>query len=177
MMTLAEYVNCKHYLFLYSFLNLGYAEYNYKIAGYNVSNHVVTAEFEQAPSNLKYVQIQKARRVRVAFASLQEYALKENRNGLRVDIEENRALFTDSISALDSLGSSYERYNKLMEKLLSEEQIQEGELRHFVSRVPDFSTDAKVIYARSRVHMIMDNTALCLGEMWDDSRYSRDITE
>jgi len=180
MMTLAEYTNAGHYLFLYTFLNLRYADFNYEIKEFNIDNHIVTADFEWKPSELKYVQIQKARRVRVAFSSLNEYALKENRNGLRVDIDENNLLFSKSVKALESAGTEYEKYNTMLRELLESENSTEAEFRYFVSTVPmmpDISFNNKVDLARSCVIKIMDNIAHYFAEMWNDPRYSRDITE
>jgi len=180
MMTLAEYAKAKHYLFLYTFLNLRYANFNYEIQEFNIDNHIVTADFERKPSELKYVQIQKARRVRIAFSSLNEYALKENRNGLRVSFDDNDSLFSRSIVALESAGIEYEKYNKMLGALLENEATTEVELRNFVSEVPmtpDISFIDNIDFARSCVMQIMDNIAHILAEMWDDSRYSRDMAD
>jgi len=177
MMTLATYNGAKHLLFLYTFLNLHYADYNYEIAYFNVSNHIVTAEFRATPSQLLYVAEQKARRVRVAFGSLMEYSEKENRNGFRIDLEENHILFDESIAALESAGVEYHEYNERLIKLLGNEALSETDLRKFVSEVPNIVMNKNVAFARQHVLMIMSNIAQHLAGKWDDPRYSRDLAE
>lgn len=177
MMTLAGYIEAGHYLFPYTFLNLGYADYNYEIKGFRVDNHIVTADIRRAPSTLEYVREQKARRVRVAFSSLIEYSAKESRNGFNINLPENAAMFNESIAVLDTAGDEYREYNERLMGILGEEEVSEEELRSFVAGLPDISENECVVYARSRVKRIMDNIARHLAGKWDDLRYSRDLSE
>lgn len=177
MMILAGYRNARHYLFLYTFLDLQYADYNYEITGFGVKNHIVAAEFKMTPSQLLYVKEQKARRVRVAFGSLAEYSLKENRNGFNIDLEENRALFDKSIATLDSAGDEYHQYNNRLISLLDNGELSEENLRGFVYDVPQIVKNENIVFARQCVMRIMNNIARHLAGKWDDLRYSRDLSE
>lgn len=64
-------------------LNLDYADYDYDIIPETakINHQIVTVNFMKKASTLRYVSIQKARKIRVAFSSLSEYAKKVNRNG------------------------------------------------------------------------------------------------
>lgn len=177
MMMLAEYMKAGQFLFLYTFLNLGYADFNYEIEKVEVANHIVTAAFKRTPSDLKYVLEQKARRVRVAFSSLVEYSAKENRNALLVDLEENRKLFDASLGALQAAGDEYQKFNGTLRRLLSREKVSEEELRALISTIPDFSQSENVLFARKCIQDMIDNIARHLASKWDDPRYSRDVTE
>lgn len=177
MMTLAEYINTGHYLFLYTFLNLRYADYNYKIMDFRVDNNIVTADIQRTPSTLVYVREQKARRIRVAFSSLIEYSAKENRNGFNINLPENAELFDASITALDAAGDEYREYNERLMGLLSDENVSEEELRAFVVEVPNINGNEFIVYARGCVQSMMNNIARHLAGKWDDLRYSRDLVE
>jgi Alw26I/Eco31I/Esp3I family type II restriction endonuclease len=177
MMTLSAYAGARHFLFLYTFLNLWYADYNYEIIGFNVDNHIVTAKFKRTPSQLLYVKEQKARRVRVAFSSLVDYSEKENRNGFRVDLKENHMLFGESMAALQAAGAEYHEHNERLIGLLSDEELSEADLREFVSEVPNIVKNKNVAFARQCVLQIMNNIARHLAEKWDDLRYSREPAE
>lgn len=83
MMLLADFIDRNEFLFLFTLLNLEYADYDYDIipGTTKISHQIVTVDFSQKASTLRYVNIQKTRKIRVAFSSLSEYAKKENRNG------------------------------------------------------------------------------------------------
>ena len=178
MMTLAEFLNAGHYLFLYTFLNLDYANYSYEIKGYNIKNHIVTATFDKTRSELKYVLERKARRVRVAFSALAEYSVKENRNGFRVILDENSKLLDKSIYYLHALnyeGTEYKKYNDTLFSLLNDSETSEEDLRKLLSKIPNFSNDKHIVASKNMLLQIMNNIAVHLFEKWDDLRYLRDI--
>lgn len=93
MILLGRLLEDEEYLLLITLLNLRYAEYNYDVDKIDVNGHIVNARFRRTRSALKYVLIQKARKVRVAFSSLEEYLEKENRNGLEVDFSVYERLY------------------------------------------------------------------------------------
>ncbi len=177
MMVLADYMRAKQFLFLYTFLNLGYADFNYELEKPEVANHIVKATFKRTPSDLKYVLEQKARVVRVAFSSLIEYSTKENRNALLINIEENTELFKESIYELRAADNEYQTYNNLLSCLLSRENVPEEELRALISTIPNLCLNEKILFARKCIHKIMDNIAQHLYNMWENPRYSRDVVE
>ena len=174
MMMLAEYMKAGHYLFLYMFLNLEHADFSYKIKDFKVENHIVTATFEQIRSDLKYVLIQKARRVRVAFSSLADYSAKENRNGLRIDLKENKVLFAKSLAALKDTDAEYKRLDY---ELSVAWNSSEEKLSRLIASIFNFRDNKQVAIARDCFLQIMNNIAVHLAEKWDDPRYSRDLVE
>jgi hypothetical protein len=176
-MTLAKYIEAGHFLFLYTFLNLGHADYNYRIEDFHVVNHVVTANISSTPSTHKYVLEQKARRVRVAYNSLIEYSAKENRNGLNITLAENAGIVYDTIDVLNTAGDEYTEWNERLMRILREEVVLEQVLRSFVADIPDISKNECVKYARNQVQCIMENIAHYLADNWDNLRYSRDLSE
>ena len=176
MMMLAKYIEAGHYLFLYSFLNLEYANYNYKINGFQVDNHIVTADISRTRSNLEYVREQKARRVRVAYSSLIEYSAKKNRNGLNINLPENMEIFNKSIAVLDAAEDDYREYNEKLMGILGEEDVSDSDLRTFVTGLPD-RNNKSVEYAKRAVKQMMDNLARFLAGNWDNLRYLREISE
>jgi len=156
------------------FLNLEHADFSYKIKDFKVENHIVTATFEQIRSDLKYVLIQKARRVRVAFSSLADYSAKENRNGLRIDLKENKVLFAKSLAALKDTDAEYKRLDY---ELSVAWNSSEEKLSRLIASIFNFRDNKQVAIARDCFLQIMNNIAVHLAEKWDDPRYSRDLVE
>lgn len=106
MMLLAEFMSRKEYLFLFSLLNLQYADYDYEIIpdSIRIVNQIVTVAFSRKASTLRYVNIQKTRKIRVAYSSLAEYAKKENRNGFSFTNSQIIALKEDAFNILRLFG-------------------------------------------------------------------------
>ena len=79
MMLLADFIDRNEFLFLFTLLNLEYADYDYDIipGTTKISHQIVTVDFSQKASTLRYVNIQKTRKIRVAFSSLSEYSLRK----------------------------------------------------------------------------------------------------
>ena len=177
MMILSEFLNAGHYLLLYTFLNLGYADFTYEIKDYGIKNHIVTAMFGKTPSELKYVLEQKARRVRVAFSALSEYCNKENRNALRINLDVNSELLANCFAELNRAGTKYAQYNRELSILLGNSNVSNGELRELVSKIPDPSNNKYIVASRNNILQMMNNIAEYLSEKWDDLRYSRDLSD
>lgn len=177
MYLLASLLEDKQYIFLYSLLNLQYADYNYKITGWQIKNHIVIAEYTQSPSTLIYVEEQKARRVRVAFESLKEYAVKDKRNGLEVPLKSNQVLYQQCLLELGKLDGNHVELNRKLMQELERPQILEENIRTLISEIPDLSDDVQIYKAFQCIRAIMKNIANYLSEMWDHPRYERDLNE
>lgn len=177
MLLLYEFFKAKHVLFLYTFLNLECANFSYEVSEYEVHDHIVSAKFKLRPSELKYVLIQKARRVRVAFKSLIEYGSKDNRNVYIVDIDDNNMLKTKTINLLDSLGGEYEKYNLALGEVLFSKNISEDSLKNIISEIPLLDNLKVIKIAHNNVHAIIDNVSVTLSALWNDLRYSRETSE
>ena len=177
MLLLYQFLKENHALFLYTFLNLEYANFSYGLNEYKVQNHIVTAEFKPRPSELKYVLIQKARRVRVAFDSLADYGSKENRNALIINTDDNIILKMKTKNLLDTIGEEYEKYNHALMRILSSENASEDALKNIISTIPSMNDLKTIKQAHNNLCIMMDNISIALSERWDDLRYTRDTSE
>lgn len=181
MMLLADFVKHDEFLFLLTLLNLNYADYDYEIdpATLNVNNQIVTVQFISKPSTLRYVNIQKIRKIRVAFSSLIDYANKENRNGFMYTNDKIEHLKQQAFSTLSSVNTFLSNKNKDLKSAISNEATTDTDLEIFLQNidytelldVPQFK-DVKNLLV-----IIMSIVADALSSKWDDSRYSRDIDE
>ena len=177
MMLLHFFMEHKEYAFLLSLLNLPYADYQYEIipGSISIKNQIVTAVFEKSQSTLKYVNIQKARKVRVAFSSLEEYAGKENRNGYTFTNQEIEALKSRSLETLSRLRPSLASLNNDLEAALSDLDSESAIERTIgridcgqLARIPEYSE------VKRNLVRIMEIVADALSSMWDSPRYSRE---
>ncbi|MCY7190891.1 Alw26I/Eco31I/Esp3I family type II restriction endonuclease [Streptococcus gallolyticus] len=181
MMLLADFVKHDEFLFLLTLLNLNYADYDYEIDSttLTVNNQIVTVEFISKPSTLRYVNIQKIRKIRVAFSSLIDYANKENRNGFMYTNDEIEHLKQQAFSTLSSVNTFLSNKNKELKNAISNESTTDADLESFLQNidyaellgVPQFKE------AKNLLVKIMSIVADALSSKWDDPRYSRDIDE
>ncbi|MCD7724955.1 MAG: Alw26I/Eco31I/Esp3I family type II restriction endonuclease [Clostridiales bacterium] len=181
MMLLADFIGKNEYLFLFTLLNLEYADYDYEIipGSTKISNQIVTVAFSQKASTLRYVNIQKKRKIRVAFSSLSEYAKKENRNGYTYTNSEIEALKEHAFSILSNVNDSLKEQNKALINALSDENHVDSELESFLSRV-DYNMlkhTNEFVHAKELMKQIMELVAQELASNWDDPRYSRETAE
>lgn len=181
MMLLADFVKHDEFLFLLTLLNLNYADYDYEIdpTTLNVNNQIVTVEFISKPSTLRYVNIQKIRKIRVAFSSLIDYANKENRNGFMYTNDEIEHLKQQAFSTLSSVNTFLSNKNKDLKSAISNETTTDTDLESFLQNI-DYAELLDVPQFKEVKNLlvkIMSIVADALSSKWDDSRYSRDIDE
>ena len=176
MMLLGKLLEDEEYLLLYSLLNLEYAEYTYEVDSINVTGHIVTADFTQTPSALRYVLIQKMRKVRVAFSSLKEYLEKENRNGYAVDFSVYERLYNHLRDTMAPANREYAAYRKALKHALLSGAT-EADLINVISTMPDFNGDLSVICTKAMLQQVMKKVAYVFAALWDDERYCRELTE
>lgn len=182
MMLLYSFLEKGEYLFLLSLLNLEYADYSYEIISNSavVKNHIVTVKFEQNPSSLKYVKVQKTRKVRIAFSALSDYAQKENRNGYMYTNDEIESIKQTSFDLLSAVGEKEHELNLKLQSILSTNgdttdnditsYLDELDYSEIVSN-PTFST------VKANLQKIMSIVSAELESKWDDARYSREIDD
>lgn len=181
MTLLAEFLERHEYLFLFSLLNLEYADYEYGIisGSEQIRDQILTVRFSRKKSMLRYVEIQKARKVRVAFSSLAEYAEKKNRNGYQWENPETRGLQAYAFALLSGAGADLREKN---EELISALNCRRGsgwKLEEFISTIDYRSLQNNEIYARvkSLLSSIMEITAAEIASRWDDPRYFRELAD
>ena len=181
MMLLAEFIRKNEYLFLLTLLNLGYADYEYDIIPESVAikNQIVTVEFARKSSSLRYVSIQKTRKIRVAFSSLDEYSRKENRNGYVFSNAEIESLKMQAFSMLAKVNNALKVKNQKLVSILSNDDNADTEIERFISSVnyTELVNTEEFIKAKEFLVRIMQIVADELSSNWDDPRYSREVVD
>lgn|GEM_PF-192795 len=181
MMLLADFLKKNEYLFLLTLLNLEYADYEYEIIpnSVKINNQIVTVDFSRKASSLRYVSIQKTRKIRVAFAALDEYSRKGNRNGYTFTNREINALKAKAFSVLSGASSDLKAKNRELISILSNEENADAEIEKFIASF-DYKelVNSKEFVAVKKILIdIMTAVANELSSNWDDPRYSREIAD
>ncbi len=181
MMLLSEFIEQREYLFLLTLLHLEYADYEYEIVpgSVKVNQSIVSVQFSRKASTLRYVNIQKARKIRIAFTSLADYAKKENRNGYMVTTPEITKLKQMVHDSLLSVSPQFTLYNQQLISALEEDEGGSAKLETFITAIKYDSIMADPIFAEARgiLCQIMEIVASKLAANWDDPRYSREIAD
>ena len=181
MMLLANFIDRGEYLFLFTLLNLEYADYEYDIVpgSTKINNQIVTVDFCRKASTLRYVNIQKTRKIRVAFSSLSEYAKKENRNGYTYTNSQIETLKRRAFGVLSGISNNLKNQNKALIAALSDETRVDAELEAFLSSVdyPALKSTQEFIEVKNILTQIMELVAAELSSNWDDPRYSRETVD
>ncbi len=179
MMLLAELMSKKEYLFLFSLLNLEYADYDYEIIDGSTKNlnQIVTVKFTKKTSALRYVNIQKVRKIRVAYSSLYEYAKKENRNGFSYTNSQIEMLKEEVLSILSKIDDNLKKWNQqLIDALSADNEHLDSEIVKFLTSI-DYNIlkqNSSFIMVKEILIQIMDKVASELAANWNSPRYSRE---
>ena len=181
MMLLADFIDRNEFLFLFTLLNLEYADYDYDIipGTTKISHQIVTVDFSRKASTLRYVNIQKTRKIRVAFSSLSEYAKKENRNGYTYTNAKIEALKKQAFILLSNISSNMKTLNASLIAALSDEERVDAEIEAFLSAV-DYTAlkrTQEFVDVKELLKQIMELVAQELSSNWDDPRYSRETAD
>lgn len=181
MMLLADLMTDGHYLLLLTLLNLPFADYEYDILPESVTiNHqIVTARFSQKNSTLKYVDIQKRRKIRIAFTSLCEYAKKENRNSFQFTNQEIERKKTEIATLLRDTAPEYQLLNNQLAHAINSPEVYDAEINRFLSRLDYVALNSLPLFQKVRKLLaeIMELVAEELYTKWNDARYSRELEE
>ena len=179
MMLLERLMLDGHLVFLTTFLNLLYANYEYEISDWWMDDKsTVYVNFSVRPSTLEYSRIKKARRIRIAFQALSTYAQKENRNGLLVEFAGANALYTEIERAASAFESPhyYQDLNESLAEELTEDFSDAEKLKNIADGLPcsdAFEGDRQYQAAKHAIDAYMDGVGKRLASMWDDPRYTR----
>jgi len=181
MMLLADFIDRGEFLFLLSLLNLEYADYEYEIipGSTQIQNQIVTVDFSRKASTLRYVSIQKTRKIRVAFSSLTEYARKENRNGYMYTNPEIVELKEKAFSLLSGVSQKMKLDNQTLIAALANEENSDADVEKFIGSIDYCAIKQTKEYMETKRLLIgiMDIVATELASNWDDPRYSREISD
>lgn len=136
-------------------------------------------DFSRKASSLRYVNIQKTRKIRVAFSSLSEYAKKENRNGYTYTNAEIESLKKQAFSILSNLNSSMKKLNSALIAALSDEDHMDAKIGTFLSTINYITlrNTQEFIDVKELLKKIMELVAQELSSNWDNPRYSRETTD
>lgn len=180
MLLLHFFMENNEYLFLLSLLNLQYADFEYSIIPESIKIHkqIVTVDFSQKTSTLKYVNIQKTRKIRVAFSALDEYSKKENRNGYVYTNTQIEDLKSEALKLLKSTDSFHAELNQQLISALSED-APENAIDSFLSKIDYNSISSYPVFTQVKnlLKQVMTLVAAELASKWDDPRYAREIDD
>lgn len=179
MMLLGRLATGGHLVFLTTFLNLIYANYEYDIVSWwQDDKSTVYVNFNARPSALEYSRIKKARRIRVAFQALNTYVQKENRNGLLIEYSGTEDLYSNIERAASAFESPrhYQYLNEALAEELSEDFSDAETLKSIADDLPCsdvFEGDDCYQAAKHAIDAFMDEVGKRLASMWYDPRYTR----
>ena len=179
MMLLSRLMQDGHLVFLTTFLNLIYADYEYDVSDWWVDDRsTIYVSFSVKPSTLEYSRIKKARRLRVAFQALTTYAQKENRSGLMVEFPGAGRLYDEISNAASAFEASYnyKTLNEMLAEALADDFADAETLKNIADGLPCsdvFEGDEAYVAVKAAVDAYMDNVGERLASMWNDPRYTR----
>jgi Alw26I/Eco31I/Esp3I family type II restriction endonuclease len=164
-----------HALFLCSLLSLDCADYEYDFENLRIQEFITCYDRITAkPRITKYAVEQKARRIRVGFASLRSYGDKENRHGLNLGKPATEALLSEVDRHLTPLGGDADEVNsRLVEVIQSEGELDEQALRELCTVIENFTSLEQFNRTRSILTDYFTQSADLLSNQWDDERYVR----
>ena len=180
MMLLSDFIDKEEFLFLLTLLHLEYADYDYKIIpkSTKIHNQIVTVKFSRRASTLRYVSIQKTRKIRVAFSSLAEYARKSNRNGFMYSNEKIRDMKSRAFSLLLKAPEPLKTCNRALIAALADNGS-DADIEQFIASIDYHEVKRAPVYVEVRRILIdiMELVATELASNWNDPRYSREIAD
>lgn len=165
----------QHLTFLCSLLHLDAADHNITFEGVREKNHLTDFDKEKkTPRTTEYAAEQKARRIRVAFASLKEYWTKENRNVPPFDWSAASQLIDDALTKLDRDRTLRLLNNKLSEAL-EKHTYSDAELREVATSLSQFlgTPNAAIATAKGDLVKAMHLVAKSLMDAWESDRFKR----
>lgn len=179
MLLLYEFMQHNEFLFLLSLMNLDYADFEYDIVpdSVKIQNQIVTVDFTKKSSTLRYVTIQKTRKIRVAFSALTEYAQKENRNGFTFTNDTIEQIKEKTYTLLASVDAAFQASNQKLGTLVQGDGCADSDIATYIESLDYEEVVNSPIFKQAKKNLIeiMELTAAELSSKWDDPRYSREI--
>jgi len=160
----------RKYSFLIYLLELSYAEFDIEFENLHSKKFITTyTKIIKTKKTTKYVNEQKARRIRIGFESLTSYINKENRHNFIITNKRIEYEFNNLIIKLNSINDI--QYNEYIEQILiskKEEQLREFADSYPTNKIKPFEE------IKYDIQNIMKEISHILSSMWNDSRYTRD---
>jgi Alw26I/Eco31I/Esp3I family type II restriction endonuclease len=175
MSTLQRIADAENFTFLGTFLDLEYAEQEFKFVNLHVENHIT--QFDRLNClrrETKYMEKQKVRRCRVAFESLRDYFRKENRNEYVVSTTQIENEISSVLQILELSSPEIRDLDQQIVGLLSSTSkvpMEEG-FCTIVKNIPK-NDPPNFVDAKNRMTGVMQLASLELSSKWDSDRYVR----
>ncbi len=120
--------------------------------------------------------MQKRRKIRVSFASLQEYADKENRNGYMYTTPQIDGIKKECLNDLSKIEDRYKKLNDTLKSILSDDTPSDTALDSFLQTLNYSNISEYEVFNKSRQSLcdIMEIVGEHLYSNWNDNRYNRD---
>jgi len=176
--TIMTILNCfalkGHFAFLSTLLGLSYANYDISFENLRVEKHITKFDnLNKKKRVTKYATEQKARRLRVAFEALNDYAEKEKRNATIISSNDAKGKIDLALEMLDQVAPT-SFGNTELAYLLFIENPSEEKLRLAVQLIPEPSHEPKIyLDAKLQITKAVAAIAKELSGMWTDDRYMR----
>ncbi|HDS5071776.1 TPA: Alw26I/Eco31I/Esp3I family type II restriction endonuclease, partial [Escherichia coli] len=169
-----------YYTFLASLLHLEVANYNPIFEGLCISNHLTHYKsLKKIKRESKYAAVQKTRRIRIAFTSLNDYHRKENRNAFIVSNELSEKFFSEAMDNLKSLSEITSCLDEKISGIISENSDSKNEFRTIITDLREIVTNNKEKFNLILKYLIsgMSEIGKELESYWENDRYVRSIPE
>ena len=178
MMLYGRLLDDECFVYLTTFLNLGFADYAYTKPVISVdAEETVTVRFQHQPTELKYATIHKARRLRVAFQALSTYCNKSNRNGFDVTFDGADLLYRQLLQYAVAFEAKWKSVHNELSSEAEEGFNDEEIIKQLVVALPSqnaINTDGDYLHARRLMQSYMDHVGNLIADHWNDLRYTRD---
>jgi Alw26I/Eco31I/Esp3I family type II restriction endonuclease len=174
MLLLNRIASEKNYTFLTSYLGLEHAECDPTFVNLRIENHFTRFDRLIPGERLtKYAVEQKARRVRIAFVALAEYALKK-RNALQISSPDIERSIQEALRHLARVRPEMAGLDEEISVLVHQAEVPEERIRDLVQRLPNTGDIPDFVAAREHLQRAMDQVGSILRSRWEDDRYVRE---
>ncbi|MBD2776690.1 Alw26I/Eco31I/Esp3I family type II restriction endonuclease [Iningainema tapete] len=164
-----------HFTFLATFLELGCAERKIDFINLRVEQHITKFDrINYTSRETKYVAEQKSRRCRVAFESLRDYFIKDNRNAIYINTDSIKSKVEAVLVALQQSSDTIKNLDTQIAAMLSSNRkmsIDEG-FRGVVDSIPTIYPP-NFVTAKQQLIDVMALVAVELSNQWTGDRYVR----
>lgn len=164
-----------HLFFLTTFLELDFADSDFSFPNLTISKFLTCSEPEVVGTREnKYALTQKARRLRVAFESLDLYFEKENRNAFSTDAKQADREISHALKALESCAKTTKSMDdEITCALACADDVKEQNILSIVPKLSSFPIPEQFAVAKSHLKAAMRFIGDALSLNWDSDRYVR----
>lgn len=165
-----------HFTFLASLLHLDAADFDPEFVNLRADNHLTQFDkIVHKPRTTKYAVEQKARRIRIAFSSLVDYHLKENRSAYVITNEIINSEIALGMAELAAVATATRTLDEEIRTILNNEIFSQELIRDLAMNLPQVLIANAAIFRSVRSHFqkAMNEVGNELNKMWEADRYVR----